>query len=153
MVYHSKRTIPEVNAAYVERTGLSEAILSALVCFMAAEACGKALVTVRQAQERCEFDCHHAVSKLAKLGFLESPDRVTNSRERLWKPTAKAWRTYGFIGWRVWTFSKNALQGGAAQRCLLDTRYREFLQAKANEEHGYIDVTGKEDLLEELAAS
>jgi hypothetical protein len=75
--------------------------LRLVVAVMAAEACGIALVTTKQVMRCCDLATPRSMSSLAARRWVESPDKITKSRERLWRTSRRAWRELGFVGWQV----------------------------------------------------
>lgn len=138
-----------------EATGLRSSELAVVVCLVAAEATGHGLVTIDALAEKTTYDAQSIMAALARGLWVESPDKVTESRKRLWRATPHAWRRLGFYGWQVVLFTKEALEGKLHLRAIADDVYREHLR-KCAARGEVIDVEGEEvpaPALPERAAS
>lgn len=122
---------------------LSPAELCAVVCLIAAEACGTGLVTIATLEEKTGLDLNNRLSSLARRLWVESPEKVSRSRERLWRATPHAWRRLGFHGWQVVLFTKEAIEQGLHLRDIANDVYLEHLR-KCAARGEVIDVEGVE---------
>jgi hypothetical protein len=119
---------------------ITETELRIVVCLIAAESCGVGLVTVASLTQVTGRHRQQSMADLARGGWVESPDKVTKSRERLWRATPAAWRRLGFVGWQVILFTKEALDAGLHLRALADEVYLQRLRLEALSQGGVIDV-------------
>lgn len=84
-----------------DETGLTESQLAVLVALVAAEFAQVTPVTASEVEALVPHQPRPRLLELTKLGFIEVVGKAPKRTTRLYKPTAKAWREFGFIGWSL----------------------------------------------------
>lgn len=86
---------------YQEAFGLSRGAVHMLVALLAAEAVGMGPVSRRQLNEVAEYSASQSMAELERMGWVVVAGQTPRSTEKLWAPTARAWRTFFPQGWRI----------------------------------------------------
>jgi hypothetical protein len=89
------------DSACKDATGLTASQLSVMVALIAAEFTQVTPVSAAEVAELVEYAAPPALLNLVRMGFAEVVGKEAKSVAKLYRPTAKAWRELGFLGWSL----------------------------------------------------